>query len=180
LRSLATQLWSIVVVPLFFLVVLISVFASACSDGKQDLPKSQSVASPLATHLNLDGIVRIGERWRYRAVRGSNTVEIDLRLPMDKVAPERFVSLDKLVETADKVVVIADSYASRGTGRCADGREVFVHVLSLPKQTLLLSRSVASCVDGTTSPEPYASFAAGVLSVGDERFSVSANTIRRL
>lgn len=159
-------------------VVTLLVALGACSDAEKDPAEKQLTGSrPTVSNLSLDGVVRTGGQWRYRAVRSSGTTEIDLELPMDRIAPERYVSLDKLAETSDGAVVIIDEYASPTEGRCADGREVFVHVLSLPKRKSLFSRLVASCMGGLAPAEPYASVEAGVLTIGGERFAVSASAV---
>ena len=159
-------------------VVAVLVSLSACSSGEDEASGSRPANSTLAaTNVSLDGVVHIADAWKYRAVRGSTTTDIDLQLPTDRVAPERFAWLDKLAETADGAVVILDSYASRAEGRCTEGREVFVHVFSLPKRKALFERLVASCVEGTAPPQPYASVAAGMLSIGAERFLISADAV---
>lgn len=153
----------------------------ACSDAAKDAAdKRLADGQPAASNLSLDGIVRTDGQWRFRAVRDSGTTEIDLELPMERIAPERYVSLDKLAETADGAVVIVDQYAGPAEGRCADGREVFVHVLSLPQRKSLFNHLVASCMDGLAPAQPYASVEAGVLEIGSERFSFSADAVTPL
>jgi hypothetical protein len=153
----------------------------ACSGAEKDVADKQPPNSqPMVGNLSLDGVVRTDGQWRYRAVRGGDVTEIDLELPMDRIAPERFALLDKLAETTDGAVVTIGRYAGPAEGRCADGREIFVHVLSLPQRKSIFTRLVASCMDGLAPAEPYASVEAGVLTIGSERFSVSADAVTPL
>ena len=151
---------------------------ASCSSSEEDARIDQPTRNAQApTQVRLDGIVLSGDQWRYRAVRQNNIVEIDLDLPMDRVAPDRFVTLEKLAETDDGVVVILDSYASRSDSACADGRETFVRVFSLSNRRSLLERQVASCIDGTHPPEPYATVDGEELVIGEERFSISGDAL---
>ena len=150
-------------------IVMGSVMATAVAgcDGRAGSRESvsgiaPSVSSPLASAIHLDEIGMAGGRGIFIARRDTGETRIAFDINRDRVAPERRHDMERVGETGDGVVVVIDRYATRAADpRCADGRESFVRVFSLPLRRQLMQEPLESCRDHLVVEEPAVTWLEG-------------------
>jgi hypothetical protein len=122
----------------------------------------QDAATPLLFR-SVDMLDVADGRGVYVADRDGRKTRISFALPLDEVDPFRLHDSERLGETDEGVVVMLDRYASRAApdGGCADGRETWVRVFSLPAARELLAVPAASCRRKIKGGDPDATWLAG-------------------
>lgn len=147
-------------------ILLLSVM-SGCSGGQ---------AVDNVVMLSFDQIEMIDGGARYTYERDGKRAAFDFTMSPDRVLPERRHAGFAIHTTDDGIVVMQHDIASRPIdGRCEDGVESFVRILSLVEKRELAAIPAVSCRDNIGADVTHAPT---VTWVGDGHFQIEGTPAR--